>query len=102
MKIYEAAAIIAQRHQLANDRLNDAIKALLPIDVGTPIETLSVPGITVSVPDPKTLFAMKVRGFPSRQRSRGHTAVVQAQRLHLSRGCPQILKRCICRKSART
>jgi len=61
MKIYEAATVVARRHGLASDWLNDAVKGLLPTDVGVPVEVLSVPGISVLVPDPKTLFAMKVR-----------------------------------------
>ncbi len=61
MKIYDAARAIAQRHNLESDWLNDAVKGLLPVHPGVPVEVLTVPGITVLVPDPKTLFAMKVR-----------------------------------------
>ncbi len=61
MKIYEAARHLAQRHGLPSDWLNDAVKGLLPSGTGAPKEVLSVRGLSVLVPDPKTLFAMKVR-----------------------------------------
>lgn len=61
MKIYEVAQTIGQKHNLPTDWLNDAVKGLLPSSLGAPIEVLSVPGLSVLVPDPKTLFAMKVR-----------------------------------------
>ena len=61
MKKYEAAGVMAQKYNLTGDWLNNAVKGLLLAYRGVPVEVLSVPGISVLVPDPRTLFAMKVR-----------------------------------------
>ncbi len=61
MKIYEAAHYLVQRHGLPSDWLNDAVIGLISSGTGVPRYVLSVRGISVLVPDPKTVFAMKFR-----------------------------------------
>lgn len=59
-EINAAAARIAQRHGLASDWLNDAVKGFLPGNDPDEQLVLDAPGIGVSVPSPRYLLAMKV------------------------------------------
>lgn len=60
-RIYAAAAVVADRHQLEADWLNDAAEALVPPGAETGARVvLDVPGLTVSVPAPEKLLALKV------------------------------------------
>jgi hypothetical protein len=62
--IYEASKRVAARHiGLSSDWLNDGVKGLLPPG-GTQHESqviLDLPGLTVSVPSPRYLLALKVQ-----------------------------------------
>lgn len=60
-RVYEAAEVVARRHDLEPGWLNDAAKALDPpgTEVGAHV-VLDVPGLTVSVPAPEKLLALKV------------------------------------------
>ncbi len=60
--IYDAARAVAREHRdLPADWLNDAVKGLLPgTDPGARV-LLDVPGLTVSVPSPRYLLALKVQ-----------------------------------------
>jgi len=60
-RVYEAAEVVARRHDLEPGWLNDAAKALVPpgTEVGAHV-VLDVPGLTVSVPAPEKLLALKV------------------------------------------
>lgn len=60
MIIYDAAHRIANEMGLEEDWLNDAVKGLVPPGDPAPREVLSVPGLTVLVPSPEFLLAMKV------------------------------------------
>lgn len=61
--IYEAARRIAGRHGgIPEDWLNDGVKGLLPTGGDRNARViLDLPGITVSVPSPKYLLALKVQ-----------------------------------------
>jgi hypothetical protein len=61
--IYEAARRVADRHEkLPADWLNDGVKGLLPGGTDRHAKViLDLPGITVSVPSPHYLLALKVR-----------------------------------------
>lgn len=60
-RIYAAAAVVADRHQLEAGWLNDAAKALIPPGAETGARVvLDVPGLTVSVPAPEKLLALKL------------------------------------------
>lgn len=58
--IYRAAATVAARHHLPPSWLNDSVKALLPGNDPGATDILEVPGLTVSVPSPRYLLALKV------------------------------------------
>lgn len=58
--IYDAARTVAQRHRLQHDWLNDGVKGLLPGPDADPREILDLPGLSVSVPSPQYLLALKV------------------------------------------
>jgi len=61
--IYEAARRVAERHEkLPADWLNDRVKGLLPGGADRHAKViLDLPGITVSVPSPHYLLALKVQ-----------------------------------------
>lgn len=61
--IYEAARRVAARHeQLPEDWLNDGVKGLLPAHADQHAKViLDLPGITVTVPSPRYLLALKVQ-----------------------------------------
>jgi hypothetical protein len=61
--IYEAARRVASRHgRLPEDWLNDGVKGLLPAAADRHARViLDLPGITVSVPSPQYLLALKVQ-----------------------------------------
>ena len=61
--IYEAARRVADRHEkLPVDWLNDGVKGLLPGGADRHAKViLDLPGITVSVPSPHYLLALKVQ-----------------------------------------
>lgn len=61
--IYEAARRVAARHgQLPEDWLNDGVKGLLPAGADRNARViLDLPGITVTVPPPHYLLALKVQ-----------------------------------------
>jgi len=59
-QIYEAAEVIANRHGLDPGWLNDAVKGLIPGRDPDERQTFESPGISVSVPSPEHLLAMKV------------------------------------------
>ena len=60
--VYEAARVVAARHPgLADDWINDAVKGLLPGADPNARVVLESPGVTVSVPSPKYLLALKVQ-----------------------------------------
>ncbi len=62
MLIYDAATEIAARHVgLPADWLNDAVKGLLPGTDSQARVILDLPGLTVSVPSPRYLLALKVQ-----------------------------------------
>jgi Nucleotidyltransferase of unknown function (DUF6036) len=66
-EIYDAAAEIAQRLDLPDDWLNDAVKGFLP---GTDPEAMPVfvrPGLTVSSASARFLLAMKLRAARAEQ-----------------------------------
>ncbi len=60
-RVYAAAEVVARRHDLDDNWLNDAAKALIPpgAEVGAHV-VLEVPGLTVSAPAPEKLLALKV------------------------------------------
>lgn len=61
-EIYEAARAVAEDHEhLPADWLNDAVKGLLPGSDPDARILLEVPGLTVSVPSPRYLLALKVQ-----------------------------------------
>jgi hypothetical protein len=61
-EIYDAARAVAQdRKDLPVDWLNDAVKSLLPGADPDARVVLTVPGLTVSVPSPRYLLALKVQ-----------------------------------------
>jgi len=59
-QIYDAAQLVATRHGLDPDWLNDAVKGMVPGRDPDERQTFEAPGISVSVPSPKHLLAMKV------------------------------------------
>lgn len=60
--IYDAARAVAREHRhLPADWLNDAVKGLLPGTDPDARVLLEVPGLTVSVPSPRYLLALKVQ-----------------------------------------
>jgi hypothetical protein len=61
--IYEAARRVASRHgHLPEDWLNDSVKGLLPAGADQHAKViLDLPGITVTVPSPHYLLALKVQ-----------------------------------------
>lgn len=60
--VYEAARRVAERHpDVPEDWLNDGVKGLLPGPDPDQREVLSSPGITVAVPSPEYLLALKVQ-----------------------------------------
>jgi hypothetical protein len=61
--IYEAARRVASRHgRLPDDWLNDSVKGLLPAGADQHAKViLDLPGITVTVPSPRYLLALKVQ-----------------------------------------
>lgn len=61
-EIYEAARTVAGSHgHLPDDWLNDAVKGLPPGPDPDARVLLEVPGLTVSVPSPRYLLALKVQ-----------------------------------------
>ena len=60
MAVYEAAKRLAARHNLPADWLNDAVKGLLPGKDPNARECFQSRGISVSVPSPHYLLALKV------------------------------------------
>lgn len=60
MAIYAAARRLAERHNLSADWLNDAVKGLLPGKDPNAREYFQRRGISVSVPSPQYLLALKV------------------------------------------
>lgn len=58
--IYDAARRLAARHDLPGDWLNDAVKGWLPGKDPNARECLQSRGISVSVPSPQYLLALKV------------------------------------------
>lgn len=59
-EVYAAARVVAARHDLPEDWLNDAVKGMLPGADPNAREFMSVPGLRVSVPSPRYLLALKV------------------------------------------
>lgn len=59
-KVYEAARLIAERHNLPEDWLNDGVKGMLPGDDPSASDIAEVNGIRVSVPSPRYMLALKV------------------------------------------
>ncbi|MFG3339661.1 DUF6036 family nucleotidyltransferase [Glycomyces sp. NPDC048151] len=57
--VYSAARKVAERHGLAEDWLNDAVKGFLPGDDPNATLLFEQPGIAVRVASPRYLFAMK-------------------------------------------
>lgn len=57
--VYAAARKVAERHGLASDWLNDAVKGFLPGDDPNATLLFEKPGIAVRVASPRYLFAMK-------------------------------------------
>ncbi|MCD0442602.1 DUF6036 family nucleotidyltransferase [Glycomyces sp. A-F 0318] len=57
--VYSAARKVAERHGLAEDWLNDAVKGFLPGDDPNATLLFEKPGIAVRVASPRYLFAMK-------------------------------------------
>lgn len=57
--VYAAAKRVAERHGLAEDWLNDAVKGFLPGDDPNATLLFEKPGIAVRVASPRYLFAMK-------------------------------------------
>jgi hypothetical protein len=58
--IYEAAHRVAARHDLSDGWLNDAVKGMLPGTDPDARECFTSRGISVSVPSPRYLLALKV------------------------------------------
>ena len=58
--VYDAARVVAERHGLKPDWLNDGVKGLLPGPDEAPREVLDLHGLSVSVPSPQYLLALKV------------------------------------------
>ncbi|MGI8936866.1 MAG: DUF6036 family nucleotidyltransferase [Iamia sp.] len=58
--IYEIAALVADRHSLPPDWINDGVKGLLPGPDADAQEILEVPGLRVSVASARYLLALKV------------------------------------------
>lgn len=58
--IYDAARRVAEQRDLPEDWLNDAVKALLPGSDPNARECFQSAGISVSVPSPQYLLALKV------------------------------------------
>lgn len=60
--VYEAARRVAARHDgLSDDWINDAVKGLLPGADPHARVVLEAPGVTVSIPSPQYLLALKVQ-----------------------------------------
>ncbi|MDR1767674.1 MAG: nucleotidyltransferase [Propionibacteriaceae bacterium] len=59
-KVYEAADQMAHAHGLPPDWLNDGVKGLLPGPDPEARVLLDVPGLSLSVPSPRYLLALKV------------------------------------------
>jgi hypothetical protein len=57
--VYDAARTVAQRHGLADDWVNDAVKGFLPGDDPNATTVFERPGLSVRVASPRYLFAMK-------------------------------------------
>lgn len=57
--VYEAARTVGQRHDLAPDWLNDAVKGFLPGEDPNATTIFDHPGLAVRVASPEYLFAMK-------------------------------------------
>jgi DNA-binding XRE family transcriptional regulator len=74
--IYEAARRVAERHEkLPADWLNDGVKGLLPGGADRHAKViLDLPGITVSVPSPHYLLALKVQAARPPAQSPVHRA----------------------------
>lgn len=60
LEVFRAAAAVARRRGLRDDWLNDVVKALLPGNDEAPREVLSTDALSVSVPSPRYLLALKV------------------------------------------
>jgi hypothetical protein len=58
--IYRAAAVVGARHRLPEGWLNDSVKDLLPGADPEAVDLFEAPGISVSVPSPSYLLALKV------------------------------------------
>jgi hypothetical protein len=58
--VYEAAGAVASRHALAPDWLNDAVKGFLLGEDPDRRTIFESPGLSVTVPSPQYLLAMKV------------------------------------------
>lgn len=59
-EVYAAAQRVGERHGLAGDWLNDAVKGMLPGEDANARDVLSLPGLRVSVASPRYLLALKV------------------------------------------
>lgn len=58
--VYEAAAAVAQQHQLPAGWLNDAVKGFLAGDDPAATPVLDLPGLRCLAASPRTLLALKV------------------------------------------
>jgi len=58
--VYEAAAVVAARHDLPSGWLNDAVKGFLAGDDPQATPVLDLPGLRCLAASPRTLLALKV------------------------------------------
>lgn len=58
--VYHAAAVVGAHHHLPPGWLNDSVKGLLPGADPDAVDLFEGPGISVSVPSPRYLLALKV------------------------------------------
>jgi len=66
-EIYDAAAEVAQRLDLPDDWLNDAVKGFVPGTDPDAVQIFSRPGLTVSAASARFLLAMKLRAARAEQ-----------------------------------
>lgn len=59
-EVYRAAAVVGTHHHLPDGWLNDSVKGLLPGADPDALDLFEGPGISVSVPSPNYLLALKV------------------------------------------